>query len=285
MNDKKLHIDKKLSQNDLDDFLRKVEVPYNQSKAAVWEQLSEKLDKQPVRKHRTLFTPSNLALAATLLLLVGLAMVLRFYSAKIQTPAGEHMVFALPDGSEVNLNASSSITYHPWWYRFSREINFEGEAFFTVKKGRPFSVNSETGTTVVLGTSFNIFARSKSYEVQCITGKVKVISPTRMEVVLLSDYSASIAPDGQIMVKKNPKSHTSIDWVNNKFSFTSVPLYVVFQEVERQYNVTIQTGISAELIYTGHFQGQREVEEVLELLCKPFGLQFEKISERKYLVN
>jgi len=154
LNDKKLHIDKKLSQNDLDDFLRKVEVPYNQSKAAVWEQLSEKLDKQPVRKHRTLFTPSNLALAATLLLLVGLAMVLRFYSAKIQTPAGEHLVFVLPDGSEVNLNASSSITYHPWWYRFSREINFEGEAFFTVKKGRPFSVNSKTGTTEVLGDEF-----------------------------------------------------------------------------------------------------------------------------------
>ena len=285
MNDKKLHIDKKLSQNDLDDFLRKVEVPFNQSKAAVWEQLSEKLDRQQVRKHRTLVITWNLALAATLLLLIGLTLVLRFYSAKIQTPAGEHMVFALPDGSEVKLNASSSLTYYPWWYRFSREINFEGEAFFTVKKGRPFSVNSETGTTEVLGTSFNIYTRSKRYEVQCITGKVKVISPTQNEVVLVSDYSASIASDGQILVKKNPKSHASIDWTNNKFSFTSVPLYTVFQEVERQYNVTIQTGISAELIYTGHFQGQREVEEVLELLCKPFGLHFEKISERKYLVN
>jgi len=284
LNDKNLHIDQKLTESQLNDFLAGAKVPYAQSKEEIWERLSQKLEETPPQKPRFIHSSRWMAVAAALIVLIGLAVALRFHTTTIQSPPGQHLVCDLPDGSQVQLNAASTITYHPWWWRISREINFEGEAFFEVRKGRPFSVNSKNGTTVVLGTSFNIFARSDSYEVQCVTGKVKVVSPASKEVVLLPDYSASIKPNGEILVQKNNESHTSVDWINNKFGFTSVPLLTVFQEVERQYNVTIQTGISSELIYTGHFQGQRDVEEVLGLLCTPFGLRFEKISERKYRV-
>ncbi len=284
MNDKNLHINNKLSQNDLEDFLRKAEVPYAQSREEVWERLSQKLDETLPHRSRTLHPRRWMTVAATLMILFGLAAVLRFHTTTMKSSPGQHLLCELPDGSKVQLNAESTITYYPWWWRFSREIKFEGEAFFEVQKGSPFRVISKAGKTVVLGTSFNIFSRSGNYEVQCVTGKVKVVSPSNKEVVLLPDYSATIASDGQILVQKNRESNPSVDWIHNKFNFTSVPLITVFQEVERQYNVIIQTGISSELIYTGHFQGQRDVEVVLGLLCTPFGLRFEKISERKYRV-
>ncbi len=284
MNDKNLHIDQKLTESQLNDFLAGAEVPYAQSKEEIWERLSQKLEETSPQKSRFIHSSRWVAVAAALIVLIGLAVALRFHTTTIQSPPGQHLVCDLPDGSQVQLNAASTITYHPWWWRFSREIQFEGEAFFEVQKGSPFRVISKTGKTEVLGTSFNIFARSDSYEVQCVTGKVKVVSPSSKEVVLLPDYSASIKPNGEILVQKNSESRTSYDWIHNKFNFTSVPLKAVFQEVERQYNVTIQTGISPELIYTGHFQGRRDVEDVLALLCKPFGLQFEKISDRNYRV-
>ncbi len=284
MNDKNLHINNKLSQNDLENFLAKVEVPHTQSKEEIWERLSQKLEETSSRKSRLIHPRRWMAAAAALIILIGLAAVLRFQATTLQTSSGQHLVCELPDGSKVRLNAESTITYHPWWWRISREIKFEGEAFFEVQKGSPFRVISEAGKTVVLGTSFNIFARSGNYEVVCVTGKVRVVSPDNKEAILIPDYTAKIQANGQILVKKLNAKDDQTDWIHNKFSFTSVPLTSVFQEVERQYNVTIQTGISQELIYTGHFQGQREVGEVLELLCKPFGLQFEKISEKVYRV-
>ena len=84
----------------------------------------------------------------------------------------------LPDGSIAQLNGSSTLKYHPYWWNISRNISLEGEAFFEVAKGSKFSVESKNGTTSVLGTSFNIYARSNQYEVVCVTGKVWVENAT-----------------------------------------------------------------------------------------------------------
>jgi ferric-dicitrate binding protein FerR (iron transport regulator) len=100
-----------------------------------------------------------LGIAAALLLLAGIFSLLRFYTTTKSCPAGQHLSYILPDGSSVEMNADSKITFHPLWYRFARKIDFEGEGYFEVKKSKKFEVVSESGTTEVLGTSFNIYSR------------------------------------------------------------------------------------------------------------------------------
>jgi len=61
---------------------------------------------------------------------------MRFYTQTITVPKGHHLVAQLPDGSTVDLNADTKLSYHPYWWRFARTVNFEGEGFFKVKKGK-----------------------------------------------------------------------------------------------------------------------------------------------------
>ena len=148
---------------------------WSKSNSSVWEELDALAIQHPVEKVRYDFRIIQWSIAAVFVLFLGISGFFRFYSKTITTQAGSHLAMSLPDGSKVNLNAQSTLTYHPYWWRFERKVTFEGEGFFEVEKGKRFSVISKLGTTQVLGTTFNIFSRNDVYRVTCISGSVKVI--------------------------------------------------------------------------------------------------------------
>lgn len=272
------------SRDDSRSFFRRSSIPYERSTDEVWNSLSSQIGEQeqpPIRKLNQARVIS--AVAATLLILFSVTAFLRFYSRTVNVPNGQHMTASLPDGSEVQMNASSILTYHPYWWWLSRDVSFEGEGYFKVEKGNNFRVRSGNGTTEVLGTSFNLYSRENDYRVACITGKVKVTSNTREEVILGPGYEAEIT-DGVIKVSKSPDQEEKISWTKNTFKFTSVEFIEVLQEIERQYDVTILINQDPGLTYTGYFSKDMPVEDALMLLCKPFGFTFVKKSEGVYQV-
>ena len=266
-----------------DDFFGKLEVRYEKSREDAWSELDARLSEKPATR---LFAFSShklsFGIAAAVLLLAGIFSLLRFYTTAVYCPPGQHLSYILPDHSSVEMNADSRMTFQPLWWWYSREIKFEGEGFFEVEKGQKFEVISETGRTEVLGTSFNIYSRDREYKVNCITGKVKVISLTSEEVILSPEYEAKINSEGNIEVRKETKTGVSKAWVNNMFNFTARSLAQVFDEIGRQYDVTVVYKALPDYSYTGYFSKDRTVEEVLTLVCKPFGLTFVRISEKKY---
>jgi len=286
-NDK--HI-KNNSEHSDNDFFTNVEVPYSKSKDEIWDQINTDIDsvdinqkdKIKVKKNRVIKPSFIYSIAATLLILLGTFSILRYLSTTVVCPSGQHLSINLPDGSTVTMNSNSTLTYYPLWWQFSREVSLSGEAFFNVEKGKNFSVVSSLGETMVLGTSFNVFSRDDEYRVACITGKVKIISLTKKQVILSPDYHAEITKNGDIKVTKNNNSRYAIGWMESMFDFTSVPLHDVIGEIEHFYNVTIATNTELDYFYTGYFSKQKPVEEVLNLLCKPFGLTFVKKSENNY---
>ena len=156
-------------------FFGKAEIPFEKSKEDIWNKLESKLDLEYVPEtKRVISYRMTFAIAATVLLLVAVFSVFRFYTTTIESPAGLHLTAMLPDGSSVEMNAESTISYKPLWWRFSRTVKFEGEGFFEVEKGEKFTVTSNLAKTVVLGTSFNINTRNDQYAVICYTGKVKI---------------------------------------------------------------------------------------------------------------
>lgn len=256
-------------------FFSKVQIPYEQSKEVIWDQLEEKLDMTTAQTHKkTISFRLTFAVAATVLILVAVFSILRFYTTTIECQPGQHITAQLPDGSTVKLNAQSSINYKPYWWRFTRSVNFEGEGFFNVEKGEKFTVKSNLGSTSVLGTSFNIYSRGEKYEVACHSGKVKIVSSNKDEGILSPGYEAKLSLDGKVIIYKSKDAKQSISWIDNKFIFTAIPLEMVFEEIERQYNVSISIPDGINYSYTGYFTKDKSIEEVLELVCKPFGLTF-----------
>jgi len=266
-------------------LFRSGKIAWGKSQDEVWAELEKKISAKPkavvVSLRRRILQWSA---AAVLLLIVGLLGVISNYSVTVISLAGEHKLAMLPDGSSVEMNAESKLTYYPLKWRFERKLRFEGEAYFNVKKGKKFLVISEYGTTQVLGTSFNIYSRDNQYRVTCLTGKVQVESGKDDEVTLLPNNHAELE-NGKLVVKAMFKPENAIGWKNNQFFFEGRPLKEVIDEIERQYAVTIKLDPQLNNRNFGsNFSKKHSVEEVLEYVCRPMNLKFVKQSENVYLV-
>jgi ferric-dicitrate binding protein FerR (iron transport regulator) len=257
---------------------------WTKSKADVWANLEAKIDAQP--KVRSLhFNFMSWAVAASILILFSIGSFLRFYTIQIETSSGQHTIAELPDHSKIELNALSSINYHPYWWRISREVQLDGEAFFEVEKGKKFTVTSTKGITQVMGTSFNIFARDEDYRVTCITGSVKVKSTAGFETILKPNDKAELQNDGKIKVLNGIETYPEISWKKNVFLFTASPVHLVFAEIERQYGVKINSPAGNSSLYTGNFSKDQGVEEVLNYVCPALGLKYNRKSAVEYLIS
>ena len=265
----------------------KLSIPWERTKDQVWDDLLLKVEDRPQGSiiFRGSFWP-KFAVAASLLILMGITGILRFYKQTVECLPGKHLSVILPDGSDVELNAGSELAYFPYWWRFSRHLELDGEAFFNVRKGKRFEVVSERGKTRVLGTSFNVLSRDDQYQVACFSGNVKVVSRDHKNSVILEPNQLVILDEsGKLLVQDSEESFRSFNLRENSFIFTTVPLNEVLREIERQYNVSIDTPEIFDYSYTGNFERFESVEMVLNLVCKPFGLIFVELSENHYRIE
>jgi transmembrane sensor len=289
MEDSQKHINPDLI-SDLPNFLGNASIPWHKTKEEVWNELSSELDYHIESKSRQLVPVwMRIAAAAVLVIALTIPAFMRFYYRSVNCPAGRHSTVLLPDGSTIIMNASSTINYHPFWWKFSREVNLKGEAFFKVQKGIKFEVVSNLGKTSVLGTSFNIYARNSEYKVACFTGIVKVVPRNNTEthnqvVVLRPNDKATLTPGGSFTVERSQVDRTSASWIKNEFVFTSAPFAEVVAEIERQYGVTIKLSGKQDFLYTGNFTKRESIENVLTLICKPFDVKYFVNSNGEYQI-
>ncbi|MBN2272884.1 MAG: FecR domain-containing protein [Bacteroidales bacterium] len=264
-----------------------IHIAWSKSKEEIWTQLEQRIEaKQPAGKTVVMGYRAWLAVAATVILLAGIAVIMQVYTKTTRVPAGKHSSILLPDGTHIQLNAQSSVTYKPLLWNFSRKLRFEGEAYFEVEPGRKFEVISEYGKTTVLGTSFNIYARNKNYLVTCVTGRVMVTeTQNNKTAVLYTGQKAVLKSDGSLNVFSGVNTEHSISWINNMLSFTSTPLSLVFEEIGRQYDVVIRFPGNLNNTYTGTFKKSVEIENSLKVVCRPFNLSFTRISKNEYIVT
>lgn len=289
MNQDNRHRDLMKDPNGLpDQIFSNAKIPWEKSKAEVWNDLEEMITKEDrTTVHVRHLHPNRqwLALAASLVLLLSVSGFMKFYTVRTFCPEGVHTSQQLPDGSTVELNAETHLSYHPYWWFISREVKLEGEAFFQVEKGKKFKVQSSLATTEVLGTSFNVFARGEDYAVTCHTGSVKLSeSKTGSAVILSPNERGQMEPSGGFSVTKLEDALSSPGWTDNLIMFSSAPLRLVFEEIERQFGIVIETPDGMQQVYSGNFSLDQTVENILSLLCLPFDLEYERQTGNKYLV-
>ncbi len=174
----------------------------------------------------------------------------------------------LPDGSVVSLNAGSSVSYNPKWV--TREISLNGEAYFDVAEGSKFEVHSVHGVVEVTGTEFNVFDRNGNFRVCCFEGSVKLESDGKT-VKLAQGEMGSV--ENTEFVKSDFDTNRKT-WREGEFFFTDEPLEVVLEELERQFNITVEAPNFAGKMYNGNFRNNN-LEEALDLVCLPMALAYE----------
>ena len=111
-----------------------------------------------------------------------------------RTACGERLDIVLPDGSKVCMNSEATLTVDPGFGKATREIEFDGEAFFTIspEKNCPFIIHSANNNYTVLGTSFNLqsYARENFAVVTLHTGCLQ--AQARKDVIILDPLDTAI---------------------------------------------------------------------------------------------
>ncbi|MDD2307543.1 MAG: FecR domain-containing protein [Prolixibacteraceae bacterium] len=269
----KARFDRLSTDEKVDLFVEGYRVPQKRSKAEALELLRTKLDQKstgkPIRNLRIYWSA-----AASIVLIALLTTVYFFQSTPSQIVAakGQHLEYTLPDGSNVIINADSKISLSESSFAKQRTLNLEGEAFFSVQKGKPFVVKTHTGTVEVLGTKLNVFSRDNELSVSCLTGKVKVTSNGQSVIIEPGEKADLVS--GALQKSTNIQTDHMAGWRSGEFHFDNVPLISIFEEIERQFNVEIATKGLENRFFTGSFSN-KNLNEVLETVCLPMHLDYE----------
>ena len=187
----------------------------------------------------------------------------------LQTPRGKDFKIVLSDGTEVWLNAESTLTYPSRFHEAQRIVELDGEAYFKVAKdsARPFIVRSGKLETQVLGTSFNFrnYIHSTPH-VTLVEGRV-LVTGHDTSVTLHPNEDAQIGDDGTIRVTQvDPRSYTA--WVDGYFYFDNASLEEIMRELGRWYNLNILFENPEAMKYHFNFWASRKngIHNVIELL-------------------
>lgn len=190
------------------------------------------------------------------------------YYNTMTTPRGGQFKLVLPDGTQVWLNASSSIRYPAVFNGTERKVTMEGEVYFEVahQKNHPFIVVANGTEVHVTGTHFNVNAYADE----------SVIKTTLLEgsvTVKKGDAFANLKPGEQVESGNNGLSmvnaadvEETVAWKNGLFSFNGDDLPSIMRQLARWYNLEIQyEGAVPKRLFTGKVFRSMNLSETLKV--------------------
>lgn len=178
-------------------------------------------------------------------IIIAIFFYIKFYQNNtvfLATKYGQQLEHILPDGSDVVLNANSSLEYNS---KNSRKVYLQGEAFFNVKK-KPktkenFKVFTDDLEVIVLGTSFNVNSRNDQTKVFLEEGKIdlKVEDEEKRIIEMipgdLVTYSKKNSELKESKDKESPLQNSS--WRGGVLIFKEMYLSEALFEIEDIYGI------------------------------------------------
>lgn len=210
------------------------------------------------------------------------------------TPRGGQYRLTLPDGTNVWLNAASSIRYPTAFTGRERNVFITGEAYFEVQQNaaKPFTVNVNNRQTIeVLGTHFNINAYDDepSVNTTLLEGSVRLrplstVNGQPSTVLSPGQQAQLINTHEPVRVISKADIEQVMAWKNNLFRFDSADLKKVMRQLARWYNVDVEYEKAAPVNeqFFGEMQRNLNLSQVLNGLAG-MGVHF-RIEGRKLVV-
>ena len=252
-------------------------------------------------RHRRLSWQTWGAVAASLLLLMVAGALFWRQPVEVTAPAGEQVTVTLPDGSSVEMNSGTTLSYTrrfstwPFMPAERRRVRLEGEAFFDVQRSkRPFVVETFNARIEVLGTQFNVRARADTgttgTQVTLASGRVRVRATERPErPVVLAEAGQSSRVTAATASPTTPQTvgiDRTLAWRQQGFAVSDWPLAAIFRELERRYNMVIAVRAPAVLAdsMTLYYPQHTEAETVIHDIAVAKGLTY-RVTSRGYVIE
>lgn len=204
----------------------------------------------------------------------------------LSTAKGETYQVHLPDGTDVWLNAASSLTYSAQLVsNGKRKVQLEGEGYFEVAKDKnhPFIVQSKGQEVEVLGTHFDIntYGDKRKMLTSLLEGSVTITANYAREI-LKPGQQAAVAGDQIQISQANPEQ--VLDWKNGYFMFENESIEQVMKVMSRWYDVEIDYDQDIPNVrFTCIISRNKSMIEFLRLLQQTKDIHF-KIEGRRVTV-
>lgn len=189
----------------------------------------------------------------------------------------------LPDGSMVWLNQHSELLYPERFNGPERHVTLQGEAFFEVTKdpSKPFVVEAGGCSTRVLGTSFNVRAKTEesTTEIVLVSGRVRVES-AKEQVEIVPGQAVLYQKTTQALQRIDQAPAASTTWHTGELLFQNTPLQTALAQLSRLHgqNFSLENQAMASCGYSAFFP-KNDLNAVLANLEAVFGFKIVKSTD------
>ena len=264
--------------------------------AAIQDQMEEgarrRDDRAPrAHQHRRSWRTWGAVAAGMLLLVLAGALFWR-QPVQVTASSGEHITTTLPDGSTVELNSGTTLSHRrsfsawPFVPAAQRGVQLRGEAYFDVQRGaRPFVVETFNARIDVLGTQFNVRARSEgegsATHVTLAEGRVRIRAAAHPDTAVVLDeagQSSRVAASAPSPTAPQTRDvNRALAWRQRGFAVSDWSLAAIFDELERRYSVRITVRAPADSM-TLYYPQRTDVETIIHDIAVAKGLSYRATS-------
>ncbi|HBG57966.1 FecR family protein [Proteiniphilum sp. UBA1028] len=159
---------------------------------------------------------------------------------RLVVPHGKRSKVLLPDGTQIWLNAGSTLIFPSYFEKKSREVKLLGEMYANVAHDpeRPFLVKTAYLDVKVHGTGFNLSAyQDVSPWIVLVEGSVEIKSDKGKEMKLVPNERVVRNENGSLERSRvNVSSYVS--WKDGYLTYHETPISEVLRQIERYYNLS-----------------------------------------------
>jgi transmembrane sensor len=180
----------------------------------------------------------------------------------LSTDKGKNYHLTLADGTEVWLDALSSINFPTAFPGKQRVVELTGQAYFEVAHNnqQPFKVKVGEKNIEVLGTHFNINAYDAVVKTTLLEGSVKIKS-----VLLLPGEQAQEEDNATVKIIKGADLGEVMAWKNGQFKFTGTSIEKIFAQLSRWYDIDVIYQDKINELFVANISRDMPVSKVLNL--------------------
>lgn len=207
-------------------------------------------------------------------------------SNKLVVPEGTEYSLQLSDGTNVHLNAGSTLIFPSIFGKDARVVELSGEGYFDVTHSNiPFIVKNKSMDVRVLGTTFNMTAYPEDLMVTTtlLTGKVAVTchsqtDSTTQTTILTPGLQARFQPHEGVLQVDSVDVEEQTAWRRGEFAFEDVKLGNIMTIIGRSFalNVTFDTQELQDIKCFISIQRDKGYEEILKIIHIATGVNFKK---------
>lgn len=196
---------------------------------------------------------------------------------EIHVPVGETRSLSLEDGTVLQINACSRVTYPDKFTSGERKIFVDGEVYAEVTSNpeRPFVIESDNISVRVFGTKFDFksYPDSRKVELVLVEGKVRLEVRGEGESAHSVDMSPGMIASydresGQVELKDVDLLTCKPFNERNGHHFYNIPLQDIASELERTFGcrIIVTDSKAADTRYFAVFSNGEGPEEILKAL-------------------